>query len=188
MKYTALVVGCSTGGVHALGTLLAGLAPELQVPVIVVCHTGSEDVEMLREVLALKSSLPVVEASERYPPQPGTVHLAPAGYHLLIEADGCFALSVDARVCFSRPAIDVLFDSAAAHYGAQLIGLVLTGANEDGALGLKAIRERRGLAIVQAPEDAVAPEMPQAALRIAGADHTAALTDIAPLINRLCSP
>lgn len=186
--YRAVVVGCSAGGVHALTTLLGGLAPNLHVPLIVVCHTGSEDVDMLREVLALKSPLPVQEALERHAPQPGTVYLAPAGYHLLVERDGCFALSVDARVCYSRPAIDVLFESAAAHYGAQLIGVVLTGANDDGAIGLKAIRDHAGMAIVQLPQDAVATAMPEAALRIAGADHVVVLMDIAPIINHLCSP
>ena len=184
--YRAVVIGCSAGGVHALSTVLAALNPALRVPIVLVCHTGSEDVEMLCEVLALVSRLPVQEARERHAPAPGIVHVAPSGYHLLIEADGCFALSVDARVCFSRPAIDVLFDSAALHYGAQLIGVVLTGANQDGAQGLANIRARQGLAIVQSPAEAEAATMPEAALRLAGADHTAKLADIATLINQHC--
>ncbi len=182
----AVVIGCSAGGVRALGTVLGGLAPNLQVPVIVVCHVGSEDVDMLTDVLSVKSSLPVTEARERHRPEAGVVHVAPAGYHLLIETDGSFVLSADARVCYSRPAIDVLFTTAADHYRRQLLAVVLTGANEDGAEGLKAIRARQGLAIVQSPEEAEAPEMPTAALRIAGADHIAPLADIAPLINSRC--
>lgn len=184
----AVVVGCSAGGVNALGTLLAALAPNLQCPLIVVCHTGSEDVEMLRDVLMLKSAVPVQEAEERHAPQPGIAYLAPAGYHLLLEADGRFALTVDARVCFSRPSIDVLFESAAAVHGKRLVGVVLTGANEDGAQGLKAIRAGQGLGIVQLPQDAVAAAMPEAAIRIAGADHILPLSEITPLINRLCCP
>jgi len=184
----AVVVGASAGGVHALGTLLAGMSPSICCPLIVVCHTGSEDVEMLRDVLALKSALPVQEAQERHMPRPGIAHLAPAGYHLLMEVDGCFALSVDDRVCYSRPAIDVLFESAAAVHHARLIAVVLTGANHDGAAGLKAIRRAGGLAIVQSPADAIAAAMPEAAIRIAGADHILPLAGIAPLLNSLCLP
>ncbi len=184
----AVVIGCSAGGVAALGTLLAGLACNLQCPLIVVCHTGSEDVDMLREVLMLKSALPVLEAEERHRPLPGIVYLAPAGYHLLVEADGCFALSVDDRVCYSRPSIDVLFESAATAYLQRLIGVVLTGANDDGAAGLKAIRQRHGLGIVQNPAEAQAAAMPTAAIKLAGADHILPLAAIAPLLNRLCTP
>lgn len=183
----AVVVGCSAGGVQALGVLLAGISPQLPVPMIIVCHTGSEDVEMLCEVLALKSMLPVQEASERHAPQSGNVYVAPAGYHLLLEVDGCFALSVDARVCYSRPSIDVLFEAAAQRYRQRLVGVVLTGANEDGAKGLKAIRERGGTALVQDPTTSVASAMPEAALRIAGADAVLPLADIAPFLNRLCN-
>ena len=186
---SAIVIGCSAGGVRALQVLCAGLDQQLPVPVIVVCHTGSEDdTRMLAEVLGTHSTLPVTEAEERHPPQPGVIHLAPAGYHLLIEADGCFGLSVDERVCYCRPAIDVLFETAANYYRQQLIGVVLTGANDDGAQGLKTIRNRRGLAIIQQPQDAEAPAMPEAALHIAGADHVVALGDIAPLLNHYCLP
>lgn len=183
---SAVVVGCSAGGVHALGTLLSALAPNLLCPLIVVCHTGSEDVEMLRDVLALKSAIPVQEAAERHAPRPGIAYLAPAGYHLMLESDGHFALTVDARVCYSRPSIDVLFESAASVHRERLIGVVLTGANDDGAKGLKAIRDAGGLAIVQSPADAVATAMPEAAIRIAGADHILPLAGIAPLLNCLC--
>lgn len=184
----AVVVGCSAGGVQALGTLLQGLAPNLKYPVIVVCHTGSEDVEMLRDVLGLKSALPVQEAEERHAPLPGIAYLAPAGYHLMLEGDGRFAFTVDARVCYSRPSIDVLFESAAAVHGPKLVGVVLTGANEDGALGLKAIRDGGGLGVVQLPGEATAAAMPEAAIRIAGADHILPLADIAPFLNSLCRP
>jgi two-component system chemotaxis response regulator CheB len=116
------------------------------------------------------------------------VHVAPAGYHLLVENDRHFALSVDEHVRYSRPSIDVMFGSATDVYGESLIGVVLTGANSDGAEGLARIRRRGGTAVVQAPESAEAAAMPRAALESAGADHCLPLEAIAPLLNRLCLP
>ena len=185
---TAVVIGCSAGGVHALGALLGTLSNDIACPLIVVCHTGSEDVDMLRDVLAFKSAIPVQEAEERHRPLAGVAYLAPSGYHLMCERDGCFSLSVDDRVCYCRPSIDVLFESAAGAHGERLIGVVLTGANDDGAAGLKTIRAAGGVAIVQSPDDAHAATMPEAAIRIAGADHILPLSGIAPLLNRLCRP
>lgn len=184
----AIVIGCSAGGVRALGTVLSGLAPKLPVPVIAVCHTGAGDIESLLAALRVFSVLPVVEAVERQHPAAGVVHLAPAGYHLLVERDASFALSVDERVHFCRPAIDVLFESAAACFQHTLIAVLLTGANADGAAGVQAVRQRRGRAIVQEPREAEVPTMPQAAIDLAGADHILPLREIAPLLNRCCSP
>jgi two-component system, chemotaxis family, protein-glutamate methylesterase/glutaminase len=182
----AVVMGCSAGGMQALRTVLAGLHTAFPRPVIVVCHTGSEDVTTLCELLGAASTLPVVEACERQPSLPGVVHVAPAGYHLLMERSGRFSLSVDERVAFSRPAIDVLFETAAHAYADGLIGVVMTGANSDGASGLRTIRTRGGIAIVQDPDDAYAAAMPRAAIEIAGADHCVPLDAIAPLLNHLC--
>lgn len=182
----SVVVGCSAGGMEALRVLLAGLDPRFPRAVVVVCHTGSEDVTTFCELLGAASALPVCEARERQCATPGIVHVAPGGYHLLLERNGAFALSVDERVSFARPAIDVLFESAAGACGRQLVGVVMTGANSDGAVGLREIRRRGGTAIVQEPGDARAAAMPQAALDLAGADHCVALSAIAPLLNRLC--
>jgi len=179
-------MGCSSGGVRALRTLLAGLSPNIGVPLIVTCHLGDEDPDLLSGVLDSTSALPVREALERQRPVAGMVHLAPSGYHLLVEPDGRFALSADARVRYSRPSIDVLFDSAARCYGRALVGVLMTGANDDGADGLKTLRERGGVAIVQSPDDAETPFMPAAGIERAGADHVVPLADIAPLLNRLC--
>ncbi|TAL85037.1 MAG: chemotaxis protein CheB [Rhodanobacter sp.] len=184
----AIVVGCSAGGLDALKILLAGLDPQLSQPVLVCCHSGADTVELLCELLARASTLPVVEAVERTPPRGGVVHVAPSGYHLLVEADGCFALSTDPRVSHARPSIDVLFGAAADVWRQALIGVVLTGANADGAQGLLQLRRNGGCAIVQSPADAVAKTMPQAALDIAGADHCVPLDAVAPLLNRLCCP
>ena len=185
---SAIVVGCSAGGLDALKILLAGLDRQLSQPLLVCCHSGSETVDLLCELLARVSTLPVAEAIERHPVRGGIVHLAPAGYHLLIEGSGHFALSADPRVCHARPSIDVLFASAAEVWRDTLVGVVLTGANADGAEGLRQLRRHGGCAIVQTPESAVARTMPQAALDLAGADHCVSLDAIAPLLNQLCSP
>ncbi len=182
----AIVVGCSAGGLRALQRLLADLRPALPVPVIVVCHTGSEDVGLLCELLSRHSSMPVIEARERTEPARGVVHIAPSGYHLLMERDRSFSLSVDPKVCFVRPAIDVLFESAADAYGTGLAGVVMTGANEDGAAGLRTLRQHGGIALVQDPAEAEAAEMPRAALALAGADHVLPLPELGPMLNQLC--
>lgn len=184
----AIVIGCSAGGLTALESLFAALAPALSQPIVVCCHTGSSTVDLLCELLGDHASLPVVEAREREPLKGGVIHIAPSGYHLLVEANRRFSLSVDERVSFARPSIDVLFDSAAEAYREGLIGIVLTGANRDGAEGLSRIRRLGGLAIVQDPPEAEVPAMPQAALDLAGSDHCLPLAAIAPLLNRLCLP
>ncbi|MEP7185497.1 MAG: chemotaxis protein CheB [Rhodanobacter sp.] len=184
---SAIVIGCSAGGLDALKIVLAGLHRQLSLPVLVCCHSGSATVDLLRELLARVSALPVTEAVERKPVCGGIVYLAPAGYHLLVEKTRHFALSADARVCHARPSIDVLFSSAAEVWRDGLIGVVLTGANADGAEGLLQLRRHGGCAIVQTPESATASAMPQAALDLAGADHCVSLDAIAPLLNQLCS-
>jgi two-component system chemotaxis response regulator CheB len=181
----AIAIGCSAGGVDALMTLLGELDPRLPQPLMVCCHR-SDTMDILSDVLGRASALPVADAVERQALQPGVVHMAPAGYHLLVESDLHFALSADARVNYSRPSIDVLFRSAAEVFGAGLVGVVLTGANADGAAGLQRIRQLGGIAIVQLPSDAEASTMPQAALDLAGADYCLPLSDIASLLNRLC--
>jgi two-component system chemotaxis response regulator CheB len=181
----AIAIGCSAGGVDALMTLLGELDPRLPQPLMVCCHR-SDTMDILSDVLGRASALPVADAVERQALQPGVVHMAPAGYHLLVESDLHFALSADARVNYSRPSIDVLFRSAAEVFGAGLVGVILTGANADGAAGLQRIRQLGGIAIVQLPSDAEASTMPQAALDLAGADYCLPLSDIASLLNRLC--
>jgi len=184
----AIVIGCSAGGLTALESLFADLSPALPQPIAVCCHTGSATVDLLCELLDKHATLPVEEARERAPLRGGVIHVAPSGYHLLVETSRRFSLSVDQRVSFARPSIDVLFDSAAEAYGEALIGIVLTGANSDGAEGLLRIKQCGGIAIVQDPADAEVPAMPAAALERAGADHCLPLAAIAPLLNRLCLP
>lgn len=182
----AIVMGCSAGGVDALKAVLGGLDGSLRQTILVCCHSSSDTVDLLCEVLGRASPLPVVEAKERHPVRAGAVYLAPSGYHLLVESDLHFSLSVDPRVNHARPSIDVMFTTAAEVWQDALIGVVLTGGNADGSMGLRRIRELGGMGIVQSPDDAQAPAMPRAALEVAGADHCVELNDIAPLLNRLC--
>ena len=183
----AVVVGCSAGGLSALHRLLGGLSRPLPVPMVVVCHSGSDDMRVFCELLESRSGLPVAEAEERQKPEPGHIYVAPSGYHLLLERNGCFALSVDPRVAFSRPSIDVLFESAAELWRERLVGVLLTGANSDGAEGCARLRRCGGTLIVQDPETAQVPVMPAAALELAGADHCLPLPEIPFLLEALCS-
>lgn len=181
-----VVVGCSAGGLSALHMLLGGLSGPLSVPMVVVCHSGSEDMRLFCELLESRSGLRVQEAEERQLPAPGHIYVAPSGYHLLLERDGRFALSVDPRVAFSRPSIDVLFESAAEVWHEGVLAVLLTGANADGAEGCLKIRRAGGTVVIQDPDTAQVPMMPAAALELSGADHCLPLPKISPLLESLC--
>lgn len=180
-----IVIGCSAGGFNALRTVLEALPRGFAVPVVVVCHVGDDGHDRLAELLGRHCAIAVEEVEDKAPLTPRTVHVAPAGYHLLLEDNRSFSLSVDPKVCGVRPSIDVLFESVADVLPGRTIGVVLTGANNDGAHGLKAIRDSGGLGVVQDPEHAYAATMPAAALATAGADHVAPLEAIGALLVRL---
>ena len=164
--FDVLVIGGSAGAFAVLRAILPSLrAPELQTIVVLHQSPNGADLATLFDGVA---GLPCVTVEDKLPATPGSVYFAPAGYHLLIESDGTFALSVDAPVNWSRPSIDVSFDCAAEVYGARVAGLLLTGASTDGARGLRRIRELGGIAIAQDPRDAEVPLMPTAAIREAG--------------------
>lgn len=163
-RFRALAVGASAGGMQALIETLGPLPADFGLPVLIAQHLHPSDGGRLASHLDERLALRVVEAEDKQPAAAGCVHLAPADYHLLVERDGSLALSVDAKVNHSRPSIDVLFDSAARAYGEALIGAVLTGASDDGAAGLAAIERLGGLCLVQDPDGADSPFMPQAAL------------------------
>ncbi len=126
-----------------------------------------------------------MEAGEKEELRPGKVYLAPANYHLLVEDDRTLSLSVDERVNFARPSVDVLFETASDAFGSRLVGIILTGANRDGSMGLKKIRQNGGLTLVQAPETAFADGMPRAAIAACAADHILPLDQIGPFLCRL---
>lgn len=178
-RVEAVVIGASAGGVEALGEILSALPAGFRLPIVVVMHLLATSDSLLVEVLGLRCSLPLREASDKEPICSGTVYFAPPGYHLLVEADRSLALSVDPPVNYSRPSIDVLFESAAYAYRERLLGIVLTGANEDGARGLASIRRLGGLAWVQDPSTAMADAMPAAAIARAGADRIFDLKEMA---------
>ena len=181
----AIVMGGSAGAFEALQTILPALPRVLPVPIAIVLHLLPGRPSGLAKLFSLKSGLTVKEAEDKEPVAAGTVYLGSPNYHLLLEKDRHFSLSVDAPVHFSRPAIDVLFESAADVFGPALVGVLLSGANEDGARGLLRIHEAGGTTIVQSPEGAAAPQMPEAALRLCTVDHVGTVAAIGPLLGRL---
>ena len=184
-RYRIVLIGTSYGGVEALQAVLPGLPPEFPAPVVVVQHRSRDVDSGLCEFLRQHSRLPVVEPNDKAAVEAGRVYLAPPDYHLLVE-DGRFALSVDAPVTYARPSIDVLFESAADVYRAEAIGVILTGANRDGARGLARIKQSGGLCVVQDPREAESPSMPAAAVAATEVDHVLPLAGVAPLLNALC--
>jgi two-component system chemotaxis response regulator CheB len=173
-----IVVGASAGGVVAMTRVLAVLKSDFRPAMMVVVHLPAGRPSGLDRVLGARCALPVREALDKERIESGTVYLAPPDYHLLVEPDRSLALSVDDPVHYSRPSIDVLFESAAAAYREALLAIVLTGASEDGAAGLAAVRACGGQAWVQDPDDAEVGLMPRAALERAGADATLSLDAI----------
>ena len=161
----AVVIGASAGAVDALSTILGPLPVEFSIPVIIVVHVPSDQKSLLAELFGAKCRLPVREPDDKEPIAAGVVYIAPPDYHLLVEREKVFSLSNEEPVCFCRPSIDVLFESAAEAYTTQLIGIILTGANHDGAAGLARVVKAGGKAIVQRPDTAQSPIMPLAALK-----------------------
>ena len=180
-----IVIGCSWGGLAALHAILARLPADLPAATAIVQHRMPDAEETLLGLLARDAALPIRSPDDKEPIVAGVVYLAPPNYHLLVDRDH-LALSTDAPVNYSRPSIDVLFESAARTYGPDVIGVVLTGANADGAAGLAEIRRLGGRAIVQDPATAEVAIMPQAALDRAGADEVLPVEKIAGVLVRLC--
>lgn len=165
--------------------LLPGLGEKFPCPLVVAQHRGKESGSGLREFMQKSCMMPVEEPEDKAPIEPGRVYLAPGNYHLLIEK-GHFALSIDAPVWYARPSINVLFESAADAYAETTVGIILSGANGDGARGLAAIKARGGVAVVEEPATAAFRAMPEAALAATTVDHVLPLAGIAPFLNNLC--
>jgi two-component system chemotaxis response regulator CheB len=180
-----IVIGCSLGGMYALQTIFSALTDDYCVPIAIVQHRHKASNEGLPAYFRRASHLCVIDVDDKQPIEPNCIYLAPANYHLLVER-GSFSLSVDAAVGFSRPSIDVLFESAADAYREHLAGIVLTGSNADGARGAQRIRQRGGLLIVQDPATAEAPEMPQAVIDATRVDRILPLDRIGPFLVELC--
>ena len=180
--YDAVVIGTSAGGVEALSILLPRLPQQFALPVIIVLHLPPDGQSEIAELFDARCVLPVREANDREPLTGGAIYFAPAAYHLLVNADRTCALSVDEAVNFSRPSIDVLFESAAWTYGSRLLGILLTGASADGAEGMRAIREAGGTTWAQTPETARATAMPSAAIALEVVDE---VLDLEAMATRL---
>jgi two-component system chemotaxis response regulator CheB len=177
----AVAIGASAGGVEVLSTLLSVLPAACRASFFIVMHIPRERPSLLPELFGSRCALPVREAEDKEPVQPGTVYFAPPDYHLLVDRGPALALSSDEPVHFSRPSIDVLFDSAADVYGERLLGLILTGANQDGEEGLAAIGRAGGRTIVQEPSGAAVPFLPEAALKEGPVDFVLSLAQLQEL-------
>jgi two-component system chemotaxis response regulator CheB len=184
MRYKLIVAGTSLGGLRALSILLAGLPEDFGLPLAIVQHRRSDSPAGLSNLLQTYSALTIEEVEDKMPIMPGRVYLAPPGYHLLVEQD-YFALSTEGPVQYTRPAIDVLFESAARTYGSSLIGVVLTGANRDGAKGAAQIKKYGGVVVVQDLATAESPVMPQATLNATVVDRVLPLEQIASCLVEL---
>lgn len=180
----AIVIGASAGAVQALSQILPRLPASYPLPVIVVVHVPAAPSGLVT-LFRSKCDVSVREPEDKEPILPGAVYFAPPGYHLLVEHDGSFALSTDEPVLFSRPSIDILFESAADSYRNALVGVILTGANEDGAAGVAAIGEAGGTVLVQDPDSAFATAMPSAALARCPSAQSFPLEKIADYLVRL---
>ncbi len=181
----AIVIGGSAGVLDVLRVVLGALPAQLPIPVVVVVHLPEWSHSLLHQSLQFASTLPMSQADDKEPLQGGHIYFASPGYHLLIEADHRAAVSIDEPVHYSRPSIDVLFESASEAYGPALLGILLTGASADGAVGLQTIHERGGLTIVQSLDTCEAAVMPQSALDLFRPDHVLAPTAIASLLATL---
>jgi two-component system chemotaxis response regulator CheB len=164
MKHKAIVIGVSSGGLRVLKALLTTLPEDFYFPIIIVQHIGANSENVWVEQLNSISKINIKEADEKESIKSGNVYIAPANYHLLIESGFTFSLSIDPKVNFARPSIDVLFESAAEAYKDTLIGIILTGSNNDGSKGMQRISEYGGMTIVQDPQTAESPSMPTSVL------------------------
>lgn len=181
----AVVIGASAGGLAALSALVTGLPRTYRLPLLMVQHVPPTGPTQLVDIFQRKTELSVKEAGDKEPVLGGTLYFAAPGYHLLVEADLSLSLSQDDAMHFSRPSIDVLFESAADVWGDRLAGILMTGANEDGAAGLHAIKLAGGLTIVQDPNEAEVATMPLAALQRFAPDYILPVRDIHRLLREL---
>lgn len=184
-SYEAVVIGVSAGGMRALETILPLLPAQYDLAVLVVQHRSKTSGDFLYTYLDTLCALKVLEAEEKQNITAGNVYFAPPGYHLQVEMDKSMSLSVDSPVNFSRPSVDVLFETAAEAYGDKLVGVVLTGANADGARGLARIQKLGGTTVIQNPVESEAAQMPEAAIAAVGGDYVLSLVEIGKLLASL---
>lgn len=185
-RFDCIVIGVSAGATGALSILFSALPADFPIPILMVRHLHPNSGISTYQALQRSCKLRIREANDKEPIQPG-IHIAPANYHLLVEKGYTFSLSIDERVQWARPSIDVLFESAAEVYGPRLAGIVLTGANHDGAAGLRSIQDFGGLVLVQDPKNAEYPEMPRAALDACSKAEALPLEQLGEIINEMAN-
>ena len=185
MNYEAIVIGVSSGGMNAMKVIFSILPKNFKTPIIIVQHIGKQSNNKWIELINNVSNICIKEADEKEKITPGLVYFAPPNYHLLIEKTKTFSLTVDERVNYARPSIDVLFESAAETYKSKLIGVILTGASTDGTQGLKRIKKCGGLTIVQDPSTAESDYMPASAIAAITVDYILPLEGIIDLLIKI---
>lgn len=183
----AVIIGASAGALEALSLLLPALPATYGLPVFVIVHVPADKPSVLAEIFDAKCQVRVIEAEDKEPVEPGVVYFAPPDYHMLFEDQRTIALSNEDAVLFSRPSIDVSLESAADVWGEDLIGIILTGANQDGARGLAAVSKAGGTVIVQNPDGAYAQAMPEAAIAACSHAKVMSLTDMSAYLMSIGS-
>ncbi len=183
--YEAIVIGASAGGLKALKTIVKDLPVSFQLPLLIVQHMSPQSDSFMARYLNQLTHLQVKEADEKEPVRPGHIYIAPPNFHLLVEENHTLSLTVDEKVNYARPSIDVLFETASIAWKQRLAGIVLTGANSDGARGVCSIKARGGLTVAQSPQTADSAEMPAAAIETGCIDHIIDLGNIAKFLNQL---
>lgn len=179
----AVIIGASAGALEALSLVLPSLPASFALPVFVIVHVPADKPSVLAEIFSAKCRLRVVEAEDKEPVEPGVIYFAPPDYHMLFENKSTIALSNEDAVLFSRPSIDVSLESAADVWAEELVGIILTGANHDGASGLQAVFKAGGTTVVQDPDSAYAKAMPEAAMAACPQAKVMALADIAAYLT-----
>ncbi|MCD4773663.1 MAG: chemotaxis protein CheB [Bacteroidales bacterium] len=185
MQYQAIVIGTSAGGLNALKIVFSSLHENFSIPILVVQHISSHSDNYITKFFNNLCMLNVKEADEKEKIEPGNIYFAPPNFHMMVEEDKSISLSVDKKVNFSRPSIDVLFETAVYAYCPALIGIILTGANNDGAKGLKLINDNGGLTIAQNPKTAETRTMPQEAINISKTNNILDLEEIGKFLNKI---
>ncbi|MCG8476379.1 MAG: chemotaxis protein CheB [Cytophagales bacterium] len=184
-RYKAVVIGGSAGSFQGVTKILSQLPADFPLPIILCLHRLKHVRHGFVEALSIKSTKKVIEPYDKEPLKKGQVYLAPSNYHLAVELGNTFSLSTEVMVNNSRPSIDITFDSMAYVFRKKLIGILLSGANRDGAYGMKKIKNRGGTAIVQAPEECLISTMPEAAMRVTQVDHVMKIQEIVDFLGHI---
>lgn len=183
--YKAVMIGGSAGSFQVVTRIIASLRKDYTLPVFLCLHRLKHVRSGFVEALSLKSALPIREPDDKDSIKPGVIYLAPANYHMYIELGNKFSLSTEEPVNHSRPSIDLSFMSAAYNYKQKLVGVILSGANRDGAAGLKRVKENGGLTIIQDPAECEVPTMTTACQQIMAVDHVFPTNEIIRFLNRI---